>query len=103
LFVVYGLLLKVAEPISGPDRSGAVSICVNLRENGPDASGGEKELGKRKLEVVRCLWFVVKSCWTYQRKSAVSICVNLRENGPDASGGEKGTWEKETWKEENGS
>ena len=34
LFMVYGLLLKIAETISGPDRSGAVLICVNLRENG---------------------------------------------------------------------
>jgi len=34
---------------------------------------------KPKLEDVCSLWFVVKSCLTYQRKSAVSICVNLRE------------------------
>jgi len=43
LFVVYGLLLKVAEPISGPDRSGAVLICVNLRGKWSRCFGREKE------------------------------------------------------------
>jgi hypothetical protein len=44
-FVVYGLLLKVAEPISGPDSSGAVSICGYLRE--------KVDLGKEGLGNLR--------------------------------------------------
>ena len=73
MFVVYNLLLKVAEPISGPDRSGAVAICVNLRENGSRCFGREKETWKEengswKLFVVYGLLL----------KVAESISENLR-------------------------
>jgi len=63
LFVVYGLWLKVVEPISGLDRSGAVSICGNLRKSVGKMGLGDLEKGtwgkgdleSGKTEVRSCL------------------------------------------------